>query len=257
MQNNIFDLSNKTALVTGGSRGIGLAIAGQLAQSGCDIVIVARDENRMEKAKEQIKKSTGKKAWAFALDLENTKKISKFFEHITAEAGEIDILVNCAGITGRAKAEAADLETWEKVIKVNLTAAFAFSQGFYQHRKKLNKPGRIVNIGSLMCQGARPTTSAYASSKGGLLMLTKSLAVEWAKDGINVNAIGPGFIATDLTEPLQKDADFNKWVESSCPMGRWGKPEEIAGAAVFLASAASDFMTGQIIYVDGGWLAGL
>jgi gluconate 5-dehydrogenase len=129
------------------------------------------------------------------------------------------------------------------------------SQAFCHHCKRTGKPGRVINIGSLMCDAARPTTAAYASSKAGLLMLTKTLAVEWAGYNINVNAIGPGYIVTELTVPLQADESFNKWVISKTPLGRWGQPEDIVGIAVLLASKAGDFITGQIIYVDGGWLA--
>jgi gluconate 5-dehydrogenase len=132
---------------------------------------------------------------------------------------------------------------------------FLISQAFCRHRKQVAKPGKIINIGSLLCHAARATNAPYASSKGGLLMLTKSLAVEWAKYQINVNAIGPGYIQTELTKPLWTDQDFDKWVLSKTPLGRWGKPEDIVGTAIFLASPASDFVTGQIVYVDGGWLA--
>ena len=142
-------------------------------------------------------------------------------------------------------------------MRVNLTAVLVMSQAFCRHRREAGGAGKIINIGSLMCYGARPTTTAYAASKGGLLMLTKSLAVEWARYNINVNAIGPGYIATELTEILQADEDFNRSVLTRTPLGRWGQPGDIAGAAVFLASSASDFVTGQILYVDGGWLAAL
>jgi len=257
MENDLFNLSGKTALVTGGSRGIGLAVAKGLAQNGAEVAIIARDEGRLQTAKQQIQKCSDKQVWTFSFDLENIKGIEGLFENIISETKEIDILVNCAGTTARAPAEDIELETWNQVMQINLTAAFVISQAFCRHRKQVTKAGKIINIGSLMCQGARPTTAAYASSKGGLLMLTKSLAVEWAKYNINVNAIGPGFIATDLTAKLQADKDFNRWVLSKTPLNRWGRPEDIVGAAIFLASRAGDFVTGQIVYVDGGWLAAL
>ena len=255
MDNELFSLSGKTALVTGGSRGIGFAIAEGLARSGADIAIIARDKDRLEAAGKQIQADTGKKAQVFSFDLENTEGIKGLFENIISSVREVDILVNCAGMVGRTLAEDVELDGWNRVIKLNLTAAFVISQCFCRHRKKLGKGGKIINIGSLMCSGARAMTSAYASSKAGLLMLTKSLAVEWAKYNINVNAIGPGYIATDLTAGLQADEDFNRWVLSKTPFGRWGRPKDITGTAVFLASTASDFVTGQIVYVDGGWLA--
>ncbi len=255
MESKLFDLSGKTALVTGGSRGIGLSVAKGLAEHGADVAIVARTKEQLEAAKQQIQTDTDKKVWTFPFDIKNIKGIEGLFENIVSETKGIDILVNCAGMTVRGPSEDVDLKTWNQVIEVNLTAVFVLSQAFCSHRKQAGKAGRIINIGSLTCHGARPTTAAYASSKGGLLMLTKTLAVEWAKYNINVNAIGPGYIATDLTESLWSDEDFTKWVLSKTPLGRWGQPDDLVGTAVLLASKAGDFITGQIIYVDGGWLA--
>jgi len=256
MKCGLFDLSGKTALVTGGSKGIGLAIAKGLAQHGADIAIVARHENRLKTARDQIQKTASdRNVWTFSFDLEKAEGIDAMFEKIVCETKGVDILVNCAGTTARAPAEQADLDSWQRVIQVNLTAVFLISQAFCRHRMQVAKPGKIINIGSLLCQAARATNAPYASSKGGLLMLTKSLAVEWAKYQINVNAIGPGYIQTELTKPLWADQDFDRWVLSKTPLGRWGKPEDIVGTAVFLASPASNFITGQIVYVDGGWLA--
>ena len=255
MESGLFSLWGKTALVTGGSRGIGLSVAKGLAEHGADVAIVARTQEQLEAAKQQIQADTDKKVRTFPFDIKNIKGIEGLFENIVSEMKGVDILVNCAGTTIRGPSEEVDLKTWNKVIEVNLTAVFIISQAFCRHRKQAGKAGRIINIGSLTCHGARPTTAAYASSKGGLLMLTKTLAVEWAKYNINVNAIGPGYIATDLTEPLWSDEEFTKWVLSKTPLGRWGRPDDLAGTAVLLASKAGDFITGQIIYVDGGWLA--
>ena len=257
MDNILFNLSGKTALVTGGSRGIGLGVAQGLARYGADIAIIAREEKQLEAAGKQIQENSNKKVWTFPFDLGNTKGIEKLYENILSETPGIDILVNCAGTTIRGPAEEVELQAWHRVVDLNMTAVFALSQAFCRHRKKVDKGGKIINIGSLMCHGGRPTTTAYAASKGGLLMLTRSLAVEWAKYHINVNAIGPGFITTDLTAKLQADEDFNNWVLSRTPFARWGQPDDIAGTAVFLASNASDFVTGQILYVDGGWVAAL
>ena len=255
MESNLFSVSGKKALVTGGGRGIGAAIAKGLAEHGADVAIVARSKEQLEAAAGQIHAGTGRKTWAFPFDLGGIEGIDNFFESVVAETKGIDILVNCAGTIIRGSAEDVDLKTWNQVIEVNLTSTFVLSQAFCRHRKKAGKSGRIINIGSLTCHGARPTTAAYASSKGGLLSLTKTLAVEWAKYNINVNAIGPGYIATELTEPLWTDEDFNKWVISKTPLARWGRPEDLVGTAVLLASQAGEFITGQIIYVDGGWLA--
>ena len=255
MKSELFNLAGKTALVTGGSRGIGLAMAKGLAEHGADVAIIARTKKQLENAARQIQTDTGKKVSTYPFDLSDIKEIEALFENIAAETKGIDILVNCAGTTIRGPSEDVDLETWNHVIEVNLTASFVISQAFCRHRKQAEKAGKIINIGSLTCHGGRPTTAAYASSKGGLLMLTKTLAVEWAKYNINVNAIGPGYIDTELTKPLVNDDEFNKWVLAKTPLARWGKPEDLAGAAVMLASKAGDFITGQIIYVDGGWLA--
>ncbi|MHC4560763.1 MAG: SDR family oxidoreductase [Planctomycetota bacterium] len=255
MESNLFNLSGKKALITGGNRGIGLAIAKGLAEHGADVAIVARTKGQLEAARQQIQAGTGQRVWTFPFDLENVKGIKSLFENIVAGTKGIDILVNCVGTTARGLAEDVGLKTWNQIIEVNLTSVFIMSQLFCHHRKQAGKAGKIINIGSLTCHGARPTTAAYASSKGGLLMLTKTLAVEWAKYNINVNAIGPGYIATELTAPLLADEDFNKWVLSKTPLARWGQPEDLIGTAVLLASKAGDFITGQIIYVDGGWLA--
>ncbi|MHC4175232.1 MAG: SDR family oxidoreductase [Planctomycetota bacterium] len=255
MASGLFSLSGKTALVTGGSRGIGFAVAKGLAEHGADVAIIARDKKQLEAARRQIQTDTDKKVWVFSFDLADTKAIEALFENIIAETAAIDVLVNCAGTTVRALAEGVDADSWNRVIELNLTAAFVMSQAFFRHRRQAGKGGKIINIGSLLCHSARPTNAPYASSKGGLLMLTKSLAVEWAKYNINVNAIGPGYISTELTEPLWSDEDFNKWVLSKTPLARWGQPQDLVGTAVLLASSAGDFITGQIVYVDGGWLA--
>jgi gluconate 5-dehydrogenase len=255
MESNLFSVSGKTVLVTGGSRGIGNAVAKGLAEHGANVAIVARSKEQLETAARQIHAETSRQIWPFPFDLENIEGINDFFESVVAKTKSIDILVNCAGTTIRGPAEDVDLKTWNQVIEVNLTSVFVLSQAFCRHRKKAGRAGRIINIGSLTCHGARPTTAAYASSKGGLLSLTRTLAVEWAKYNINVNAIGPGYIATELTEPLRTDEDFNKWVLSKTPLGRWGRPDDLVGTAVLLASRAGEFITGQIIYVDGGWLA--
>jgi len=255
MRSGLFSLSGKTALVTGGNRGIGFAAAKGLSEHGADVAIVARTKEQLEAAKQQIQTDTDKKVWTFPFDLKNIESIEGLFANIVSETKGIDILVNCAGTTVRGPSEDVDLKTWNQVIEINLTAVFVISQAFCRHRRQAEKAGRIINIGSLTCHRARPTTAAYAGSKGGLLSLTKTLAVEWAKYNINVNAIGPGYIATDLTKPLWSDEDFTRWVLSKTPLGRWGQPEDLVGTAVLLASKAGEFITGQIIYVDGGWLA--
>ncbi len=255
METKLFDLSGKTALVTGGGRGIGLAIAQGLAEHGADIALIARTKEQLDTAAQRIQSDTGRSVRTVPFDMGNVGQIDTLFESITTNTKGIDILINCAGTTIRGPAEDVDIQTWQKVLDVNLTAVLVLSQAFCRHCKKVDKAGRIINIGSLTCHAARPTTAAYGTSKSGLLMLTKTLAVEWAKYNITVNAIGPGYIATELTKPLWTDDDFNQWVLDKTPLARWGRPEDLMGAAVLLASKAGEFITGQIIYVDGGWLA--
>jgi gluconate 5-dehydrogenase len=255
MENRLFDLAGRVALVTGAGRGIGLAIAKGLAGQGADVALVARTESQLEAAKEQIEVETGRKVWLFPFDLAEVKHIHRLFGEVVRASGGVDILVNCAGTTVREPSEDASLESFNRVMDVNLTEVLLLSQAFCRHCKQVGKPGRIINIGSLACHAARPTIAAYACSKMGVLALTRTLAVEWAKYGINVNAIGPGYIATDLTAPLQADAQFSQWVLSKTPLNRWGRPEDLAGTAILLASRAGDFITGQIFYVDGGWTA--
>jgi len=255
MENQLFDLTGKTALVTGAGRGIGLAIAEGLARQGADVALVARTESQLETAKRQIEAETGRRVWIFPFDLGDVEQVQGLFGEVIRATGGVDILVNCAGTTVREPTEDASLESFRQVMDVNLTEVLLLCQAFCKHRKEVSKPGRIINIGSLACHAARPTITAYACSKMGVLGLTRTLAVEWAKYGINVNAIGPGYIATDLTAPLQADAQFTQWVLSKTPLNRWGRPEDLVGTALLLASRAGDFITGQIFYVDGGWTA--
>lgn len=257
MANSLFQLKGKKVLITGGSRGLGLGIAKGLAHHGADVALAAREKDQLDSAYHQIESYGGGAVWTFPINLDQPDGISDFFHDVVNVTGGIDILVNCAAVNRRAPAEEISLETWNGVISINLTAIFLLSQAFCRHRKESERPGKIINIGSLHCQAARPSNAPYTASKGGLLMLTKALAVEWAKYHINVNAIGPGYFLTEMTEQLKEDKKFNEWVLANTPLGRWGQPEELVGTAVFLASEASDFITGQIIYVDGGWLAGL
>ena len=257
MSSGLFDLRGMRALVTGGNRGLGRAMGRGLAAHGSELVLAARDEGKLAEAAEEIGGATGKAVATFTLDLNAADGLGAWFERVTGEVGAIDVLVNCAGIHRRHRAEEMPLEAWREVLEVDLTSAFALCQAFCRHHKQTGEPGRIINICSLMCEGARPTTCNYGAAKAGLLMLTKSLAVEWAEYGINVNAIGPGYFVTEMSAPLQQNEKLNEWVLSNIPQKRWGRPEDLVGAVVFLAGRASEYMTGQIMYLDGGWLAGL
>jgi gluconate 5-dehydrogenase len=249
-----FNLHDRISLVTGGSRGIGLGIAKALAEAGSDVALVARDETRLGQAREDLA-GTGRQVWTYAFDMGDVDNIDSLYAAITKDTGGVDILVNNAGGTRRGWAETLSTEDWNFVINLNMTAVFRLCQAFAKERIQSEKKGRIINIASLMSETIREQNAPYAASKGAIRQLTKSLAVDWAKYGINVNAIGPGFVRTDLTRPLWEDASFDEWVKWKTPRQRWGKPEDIGYAAVFLAAPASDFITGQTLYVDGGMLS--
>lgn len=246
-----FGLSGKTALVTGGSGGIGLAIARALAASGAGVAIAARDKRRLKHAAEKIG------AQAFACDLSATDCLEEFYARVSERMGGLDILVNNAGTTLRGPSETIEPGDWDLVLRTNLTSVFRLCQFFARERIAHKKTGKIINIASLLCESVRQHNAPYAAAKGGIRQLTKALAVDWAKYRINVNAIGPGYVKTALTKPLHENRRFDRWVKQRTPMGRWGRPEDVAGAAVFLAGPASDFITGQVIYVDGGFLSSL
>jgi gluconate 5-dehydrogenase len=249
-----FRLENKVAMVTGGSKGIGFGIARALAEAGSDIVLVARDKTNLEKAREKLAR-TDRHIRSYSFDMSKVEDIDELFNGIVEDTGGIDILVNNAGATRRGPAETLTSEDWDFVLNLNVKATFTLCGAFARHRIKDGKSGKIINIASLMSETVREDNAPYAASKGAIRQLTKALAVDWAKHKINVNAIGPGFIQTDLTRALWEDESFNKWLKWKTPQARWGKPEDLGNAAVYLASTASDFVTGHILYVDGGLLS--
>jgi NAD(P)-dependent dehydrogenase (short-subunit alcohol dehydrogenase family) len=249
-----FRLVGRLALITGASKGIGLGIARAMARAGADLVLAARNAADLECAARELRE-TGRQVGAHPLDVRDTARIPAWYDEIVVQHGRPDILVNAAGLTKRAIAEETTLAEWDETMAVNLTAVFVLSKEFARHLIAAGARGKIINIASLMTAAARRTVSAYAASKGGVGQLTKALAVDWADRGIHVNAIAPGYVATMLTEPLWRDPEFDAWVKKRTPLGRWATPDDIALPAVFLASPASDFITGQVIFVDGGWMA--
>lgn len=251
-----FGLDGKVALVTGASRGIGKAIAIAFAEAGADVVLVSRGKEALENVAAEIR-NVGRKAYNFPFDLLKVDEIPAFFDEILKTVGKVDILMNVAGMIYRKPALEFPLDEWRKILELNTTSIFVLSQCFARSCVAQNHPGKIISIASLLSEEARADIPAYTASKGAIRQLTKALAVEWAQYHINVNAIGPGYIETEITQPLQKNESFNQWVLQSTPMNRWGLPDDLVGAAVFLASPSSDFVTGQILYVDGGWLASL
>lgn len=251
---NHFSAEGRLALVTGATRGIGFAAASALATAGADVVLVGRNHDEIQQAAERIR-PTGRKVHVSVFDLQRTSDIAAWFISLCEQTGTPNILVNSAGISRRGTAIELALEDWEAVMAVNTTAIFELSRAFAKRLIHEQRDGKVINLASLMTSAARPGTSAYTASKGAVGQLTKALAVEWAQHGILVNAIAPGYINTNLNKTLAADPRFDAWVKQRCPLGRWGTPDDIAWPIVFLATAASDFITGQTIYVDGGWLA--
>jgi gluconate 5-dehydrogenase len=252
--NRLFDLTGRTALVTGSSRGLGRAIAEGLAEAGASLILNGVDSGRLAKAADEVA-ARGFKVRAEAFDVTDEASVVAAFSRLDAAGIEVDILVNNAGINLRGPIVDLDLATWRKVIDTNLTSAFLTGREAARRMLARGRGGKVINIGSLTSQAARATVAPYAAAKGGIKLLTQSMAAEWAEHGIQANAIGPGYMLTDMNKPLVENPAFDAWVKSRTPARRWGKPEELVGAAVFLASPASDFVNGQIIYVDGGFLA--
>jgi len=247
-----FDLSGKTALVTGGSRGLGFGIALGLAASGADIVMVSRGGETLEKAAQTIRE-TGRRCTPMSCDISDIEGVDAFYQSVLEEAGPVDLLVNNAGTTLRRKCHEFTIEEWRRIQDTNLGSAFALSGAFARERIASGKPGKILHVLSLNIRASRPGTGAYTASKTGLEGLTRAMAIDWAAHPIHVNAIAPGYCQTDLTQPLWTDVEFDAWVRGRVPLGRWGLPADMAGAAVFLLSDASDYITGQVLYIDGGW----
>jgi 2-deoxy-D-gluconate 3-dehydrogenase len=252
MATSLFDLSGRVAIVTGGNGGIGLGMAGGLAEAGAAIAVVGRNEAKSAAAVTGLKQR-GAKAISVAADVTDKSAVAAMVERVRRELGRIDILVNNAGINIRKPPQALDIEEWESVIKTNLTSAFMCSQAVYPAMKAAGG-GKIINIGSMMSIFGASFAPAYAASKGGIVQFTRSCACAWAADNIQANAVLPGWIDTDLTRRARQEIDgLHDRVLARTPAARWGASSDFAGIAVFLASPASDFVTGTAIPVDGGF----
>ena len=251
----MFDLSGKIALVTGATHGLGMAMAYGLGAAGARLVVNGHSsQEKIDKAVEAYE-DAGLNAAGYRFDVTDEKEVGVAVEQIESEVGAIDILINNAGIIRRVPLLEMPLDEWELVVKTDLTSAFIVSKAVVP--RMVNRGGgKVINICSMMSELGRDSVGAYAAAKGGLKMLTRNMATEWARHNIQVNGIGPGYFATEQTKPIRVDGHpFNDFIVGRTPAGRWGNPEDLQGAAVFLASSASDFVNGQIIYVDGGILA--
>ena len=245
----MFELKSKVAIVTGGNGGIGLGMARGLANAGARVIVAARNTQKSAAAAREL----GAEALALQVDVSDEHSVNTLFEQAVQRCGHVDILVNNAGINIRKPPQELSLDEWHQVMDTNLTSAFLCSRAAYPHLKRAGG-GKIINIGSMMSIFGASFAPAYGSSKGGIVQFTRSLAVAWARDNIQVNAVLPGWIDTDLTRAARElVAGLHERVLARTPAGRWGTGDDLAGIAVFLASAASDFITGTAIPVDGGY----
>jgi len=253
MKNDLFDLEGKTAVVTGSSRGLGKAMAIGLAKAGADVVVT--DILDTSETVSEIKK-LNRESLGLVVDVSNKSDIEAMVKKIRDKFGIIDILVNNAGILRIGDAEVIDKDDWDKVLQVNLTGQFLCAQAVGREMIK-QKTGSIINIASIAGLGGYASSVPYSASKAGVILMTKTLAVEWGKHNVRVNAICPGVFATDMTDSYLKDKQFKDMIKNKVPLGRPAKPDELVGTVVYLASKASEYMTGHALVIDGGWTAGI
>lgn len=248
-----FSLAGRRALVTGSSRGIGLGIATALAGAGAELILNARDTVALGAAAARLA-GGGARARGVAFDVTNAESVNEAVDYIEAEIGPIDILVNNAGMQHRAPLEDFPEEMFERVMATNVTSVFLVGQAVARRMIPRGR-GKIINIASVMTGVARKSIAPYAASKAAVGNLTRAMATEWARHGINANAIAPGYFKTELNEALVANPEFNAWIETRTPQARWGDVAELGGAAIFLASDAASFVNGHILYVDGAFMA--
>ena len=253
MGHPLFDLRGKTALVTGSSRGLGRAIAEGLAQAGARIILNGTQAARTQVARQEMQ-AQGHAVEMLIFDVTDEQAVTQAFDDLDQQKIAVDILVNNAGIQLRKPMVDLSTAEWNKVIETNLTSCFVV--GREAAKRMIGRGhGKVINIASLTSELARATVAPYTVAKGGIKMLTKAMAAEWAVHGLQANAIGPGYMITDMNQALIDNPTFDAWVKGRTPAKRWGKPEELVGAAIFLASDASNYVNGQVIYVDGGMIS--
>ncbi len=252
MSLGLFDLKGRRALVTGSSQGIGLALAKGLAAAGAEPVLNGRDKEKLAKAAENFEG----KVYQLAFDATDHEAARQTIDTFEAETGAIDILVNNAGMQFRTPLEDFPADAFERLLRTNISSVFNVGQAVARHMIKRGA-GKIINIASVQTALARPSIAPYTATKGAVGNLTKGMATDWAKYGLQCNAIAPGYFDTPLNAALVADADFSAWLEKRTPAGRWGRVEELVGACIFLASDASSFVNGHVLYVDGGITASL
>lgn len=250
---DLFDLTGRTALVTGSSRGIGRGLAAGLADAGAHVVLHGRDRDRLTREAEALT-AAGATVSTAAFDVTDEQAVERGVAELADRVGPIDVLVNNAGMQTRAPFTEFAVEDWHRLIATNLTSAFLVARAVAAGMQQRGS-GKIINIGSVQSMLGRPGITPYAATKGGIVMLTRGMCADLGPSGIQVNAIAPGYFSTELTSALVADPEFSAWVERRTPAGRWGAVEDLVGAAVFLASRASDFVNGQVLYVDGGMTA--
>ena len=255
MSLHLFDLTGRRALITGSSQGIGLSLAEGLGRAGATVVLNGRDPEKVERAAAALL-SEGISARAAPFDVTDHISVTEAIRAIEDRIGPIDILVNNAGIQRRAPLEDFPAEAWHELMRTNVDGVFFVSQAVARGMIARGH-GKIINIASLQSEAARYSIAPYTAAKGAVKNLTKGMCTDWARHGLQVNAIGPGYFETPLNKALVEDPEFDAWLRKRTPAGRWGRTEELQGACIFLASAAADFVNGQILYVDGGVLATL
>ncbi|NDL65894.1 SDR family oxidoreductase [Acerihabitans arboris] len=250
----LFDLSGRTALVTGSARGLGFAYAKGLAGAGAAVILNGLHEETLAAAVDELS-GQGFDVRGMTFDVTSEQQVAAVFAQLDDEGEHVDILINNAGIQHRQPLVDLKLADWRRVIDTNLTSAFIVSREVASRMIAKGTGGKIINICSLTSEAARATVAPYTAAKGGIKMLTRAMAAEWAGHNIQANGIGPGYFITEMNTDLVNNPEFDAWVKSSNPSRRWGKPQELIGTAVYLSSSASDYVSGQIIYVDGGWLS--